>query len=95
MAQGLRTQHGVLENSDSIPGLAQWVKDPANQGQGAKLSLPGSVAPPRSATQITSYEQSSQPVALRMFLNSYSQQSALWAKSENSSFQGWGGWGIG
>ena len=27
--KGLRTQHGVCEVVGSIPGLPQWVKDPA------------------------------------------------------------------
>ena len=26
---GLRTQHSVHKDVDSIPGLTQWVKDPA------------------------------------------------------------------
>ena len=29
MARGLRTQHGVLEDAGSNPGLAQWGKEPA------------------------------------------------------------------
>ena len=30
--EGLRTQHGVRENVDPIPGLTQWVKDPELPG---------------------------------------------------------------